>query len=182
MKFTPAAGLPGVWVVEPDVRRDARGFFFEAYSARFFKENGIGEVFVQDNHSLSRRGVLRGLHFQVEPHAQAKLVSVLRGSAFDVVVDIRKESGTFGRYATEVLSAENRKTVYIPKGFAHGFLALEDDTHFLYKVSDFYSPAGQRGILWNDPQIGIPWPAIEGGYLLSEKDKKNQTLETYRQS
>ena len=181
MKFVPTA-LPGVFVIEPDTLRDARGFFFEAYNTRFFKENGVEEVFVQDNHSLSRRGVLRGLHFQAEPHAQAKLVSVLCGKAFDVVVDLRKGSKTFGRYATEVLSAENRKMVYIPKGFAHGFLALEDDTHFLYKVSDFYSPASQGGILWSDQQIGVPWPTIDGGYVLSEKDQKNQTLETYRQS
>lgn len=181
MKFI-STGLPGVLVIEPDVCRDARGFFFEAYNTRFFRENGVEEVFVQDNHSLSRRGVLRGLHFQAAPYSQAKLVSVLCGRAFDVVVDIRKESKTFGRYTTEILSAENRKMVYIPKGFAHGFLSLENDTHFLYKVSDFYSPESQRGILWNDPRIGIPWPAVDGGYILSEKDKKNQTLETYRQS
>ena len=181
MKFTPTE-LPGVLVMDPDISRDPRGIFFEAYNSRLFKQNGIKEFFVQDNHSFSRRGVLRGLHFQVAPRAQAKLVSVLRGKAFDVVVDIRKGSKTFGRYATEILSAENRKMVYIPKGFAHGFLALEDDTRFLYKVSDFYSVDHQRGILWNDSRIGIPWPAISGGYILSEKDKKNPPLENYRSS
>ncbi len=175
MKFIPAK-IPDVIVIEPRVFEDGRGFFFESYRKDIFRKNGIHEDFIQDNHSLSRKGVLRGLHYQAEPKAQAKLVRVMRGEAFDVAVDIRKGSKTFGRYVGEVLSAKNKKTLYIPKGFAHGFLALEDDTEFVYQISDFYSPKDERGILWNDPLIGVEWPALKKGYILSEKDKKYPTL------
>jgi dTDP-4-dehydrorhamnose 3,5-epimerase len=175
MKFSRTA-IPDVILIEPQVFSDARGAFFECYHRDLFRQNGIAADFVQDNHSVSAKGVLRGLHYQVAPRAQAKLVRVVRGSAFDVVVDIRKGSRTFGRAACETLTAVNRKMFFIPPGFAHGFLALEDGTEFLYKVSDLYSPAHERGILWNDPALAIPWPTIEGGFLLSEKDTKNPAL------
>lgn len=171
MKFSKTA-IPDVLLIEPKVFSDARGSFFECYHRELFRENGIREEFVQDNHSMSAKGVLRGLHYQVPPRAQAKLVRVVRGSAFDVVVDLRKGSKTFGRHACETLSAENRKMLYIPPGFAHGFLALEDGTEFLYKVSTLYSPEHERGILWSDPALAIPWPKTGTGYALSEKDKQ----------
>lgn len=175
MKFLKTA-IPDVFVIEPKVFSDARGSFFESYHRELFRQNGIREEFVQDNHSVSAKGVLRGLHYQVPPRAQAKLVRAVRGAAFDVVVDLRKGSRTFGRHACETLSAENRKMLYIPPGFAHGFLALEEGTEFLYKVSDLYSPEHERGILWNDPALAIPWPKTGAGYALSEKDKKYPTL------
>ena len=175
MKFLKTA-LPGVLVIEPDIFTDSRGFFLESYQRELFRKNGITVDFVQDNHSASSRGVLRGLHYQVPPRAQAKLVRVVRGAAFDVVVDLRKDSKTFGRPACETLSAENRKMLYIPPGFAHGFLSLEEGTELLYKVSDLYSPEHERGILWSDPALAIPWPKTGAGYMLSEKDKKYPTL------
>ncbi len=171
MKFIQTK-IPDVIIIEPEVRGDARGFFFESYHKEIFSRQGIKLEFVQDNHSASAKGVLRGLHYQVEPRAQAKLVRVMRGEAFDVAVDVRKGSKTFGQYVGDTLSAENKKMLYIPPGFAHGFLALKDDTEFLYKVSDFYSPDHERGILWNDPAIGIEWPKLDVAYNLSERDKK----------
>ena len=149
MKFTRTA-LEGVLIIEPQVFEDGRGFFFETYRKEEFAKNGIAEEFVQDNHSRSAKGALRGLHYQVSPFAQAKLVRVTRGKAFDVVVDIREGSKTFGRYVSETLTAENKKMLYVPSGLAHGFLSLEDNTEFLYKVSKPYSPAHERGILWNE--------------------------------
>ncbi|MGH7198357.1 MAG: dTDP-4-dehydrorhamnose 3,5-epimerase [Candidatus Omnitrophota bacterium] len=175
MKFLKTT-LPDVLVIEPEVFSDQRGSFFESFNRELFRKNGISAEFVQDNHSVSARGVLRGLHYQVPPRAQAKLVRVVRGEAFDVVVDIRQNSNTFGRHACEILSAENRKMLYIPPGFAHGFLSLKEGTEFLYKVSDVYSPGHERGILWSDPALKLPWPKMEAGIVLSEKDKKYPPL------
>ena len=169
MKFTRLS-IPDVILIEPAVFEDARGFFFETYRQDLFAKNGIHENFVQDNHSRSAKGVLRGLHYQIEPKAQAKFLRVVRGEAFDVAVDIRKNSKTFGKYVSVVLSEENRKMLYIPAGFAHGFCVLKDQTEFLYMVSDFYSPEHERGIVWNDPTLNIDWPKMN--YTLSEKDKK----------
>ncbi len=171
MKFTPTV-LEGVFIIEPQVFEDGRGFFFESYRQEEFTKHGIKDVFTQDNHSRSAKGVLRGLHYQVPPMGQAKLVRVARGKAFDVVVDIRKGSKTFGRHVSEVLTAENKKMLYVPAGMAHGFLSLEDGTEFLYKVSNPYSPAHERGILWSDPEIGVAWPRLDTDYALSEKDQK----------
>lgn len=175
MRFTPSK-ISGVIIVEPKVFRDARGFFFETYHKKLFYKNGIRVDFVQDNHSLSSKGTLRGLHYQVAPRAQAKLVRVTRGKVYDVVVDLRKGSKTYGDHLGEILSAENRRMIFIPEGFAHGFLALEDPTEVLYKTSDFYSPEHERGILWNDPALGITWPKLGVRYQLSEKDKCNPVL------
>lgn len=173
MKLTPLE-IPAVILIEPRVFEDARGFFYESYREDLFAQHGIRERFVQDNHSKSGLGVLRGLHYQVAPRAQAKLVRVVRGSIFDVAVDIRRGSGTFGRYVGTVLSAGNRRMLYIPQGFAHGFCVLEDETEVLYKASDIYSPEHERGILWSDPAIGIDWPKME--FSLSDKDKKHPRL------
>ena len=175
MKFTRTA-IPDVLLIEPKVFEDPRGFFFESYSEPLFARQGITVRFVQDNHSRSAQGVLRGLHYQAEPKAQAKLVRTVRGRVFDVTVDLRKGSATFGRYVTAELSAENKYMIYIPPGFAHGFCVLEEGTEFFYKTSEVYSPEHERGILWNDPEIGIPWPKVKGGYLLSDKDRKLPTL------
>ncbi|MBI4432665.1 MAG: dTDP-4-dehydrorhamnose 3,5-epimerase [Candidatus Omnitrophica bacterium] len=175
MKFTPLE-IPEVILIEPQVFKDARGFFFEDYNQEVFQANGIHTPFIQDNHSLSRKGVIRGLHYQRPPKAQAKLVRVIRGQVFDVVVDIRKNSKTFGRFVATTLSAENRKMIYIPEGFAHGFCALEDGTEVLYKVSAAYSASHEQGLLWNDPALGIPWPSLNGSVILSEKDRCHPTL------
>ena len=175
MKFLET-DVTGVVIVEPEVFRDGRGFFFESYSKEIFSKNGIDTEFVQDNHSRSSKGVLRGLHYQIDPRAQAKLVRCVRGRVFDVIVDIRKGSKTFGRYVSNTLSAENKKMIYIPRGFAHGFLALEEDTEFLYKTSDVYSVKHERGILWNDPAIAIAWPPLDTDCLVSEKDRRHPLL------
>lgn len=156
---------------------DERGFFMETYSRRLFAENGIDADFVQDNHSLSRpKSVLRGLHFQRPPHAQAKLVRVLRGSIFDVAVDIREGSPTFSQWTGETLSAENGKQLYVPAGFAHGFLTLEPDTEVAYKVDDFYAPDCDAGIAWDDPDIAIDWPDTGSDIILSGKDREHGPL------
>ncbi len=162
-------------IVEPRVFEDPRGFFFESYQKALFAEHHLPAEFVQDNHSFSKKGILRGLHFQTEPKAQAKLMRVVRGAIFDVAVDIRENSPTFGRHVSAVLSAENKKMLYIPAGFAHGFLAL-DDAEVLYKASNVYSLQHERGILWNDPGLGIQWPKLDTPYLLSEKDQKYPTF------
>jgi dTDP-4-dehydrorhamnose 3,5-epimerase len=159
-----------VIVVEPAVHRDARGFFLETFSVPKYAAGGIADTFVQDNHSRSQRGVLRGLHYQLPPHAQGKLVRVVRGSAFDVAVDIRRGSPTFGRWAGVTLDAASHRQLWIPPGFAHGFLALEDDTHFLYKTTDYYARDCERAIAWDDPAIGIDWPALGSAPLLAAKD------------
>ena len=171
MKFTPTE-IPEVLLIEPKVFRDARGFFLEDYRKDAFAAQGLRADFVQDNHSLSLKGALRGLHYQVAPKAQAKLVRVVRGEVFDVVVDIRPGSKTFGRHVSEVLTAENKKMLFVPAGFAHGYLTLSDEAEFLYKVSAYYSPEHERGLRWDDPALGIRWPKLEAPYLFSEKDKK----------
>lgn len=175
MKFTRLT-LPELILIEPEIHGDARGAFWEWYRKDFYTENGIKEDFVQDNQSLSSKGVLRGLHWQVVPLVQAKLVRAVRGEIFDVAVDIRPASPTFGQWAGEVLSDRNKKVLYIPKGFAHGFLTLSDQAEVLYKVSNYYSPEHERGIAWNDPEIGIRWPDVGVKIIVSEKDKKNPSL------
>ena len=169
MKTTPLA-IPDVLLIEPKVFGDDRGFFYESFNQRAFAEaTGLDLCFVQDNHSKSGRNVLRGLHFQVAPHAQGKLVRVVAGEVFDVVVDIRQDSPTFGRWVGEVLSAENKRQLWIPPGFAHGFLVLSETAEFLYKTTDYYAPGCECGIVWNDPLLAIDWP-LAGGPLLSARD------------
>lgn len=156
-------GIKGLCVVEPALHGDSRGYFMETYNARDMKEAGLDYLFVQDNQSCSTKGVLRGLHFQKQ-FPQTKLVRVIRGTVFDVAVDIRKDSPTYGKYHGEILSEENKKQFLIPKGFAHGFLVLSDIAEFCYKCDDFYHPADEGGIAWNDPEIGIKWPEVIGDY------------------
>lgn len=169
--------IEGVVIVEPKVFGDERGYFMESYSERDFEAHtGLKVRFVQDNESCSKRGVLRGLHFQKEPYAQAKLVRVVRGRVLDVAVDIRPESPTFGKYVMTELSGDNHRQMFIPKGFAHGYVVLEDDTVFQYKCDEYYHPEAEGGIAWNDPQIGIEWPIAEGEVILSEKDKNRPLL------
>jgi dTDP-4-dehydrorhamnose 3,5-epimerase len=163
--------LNGVLLITPRVFRDERGFFLESWNQRAFDEAVGGPVaFVQDNHSRSVRGVLRGLHYQTEPMAQAKLITVMRGMIFDVAVDIRRDSPTFGQWVGEVLSDESREMLWIPDGFAHGFLVLSDFADVVYKTTNFYSPAHERCIRWNDPDLGIAWPVGEDAPLVSAKD------------
>jgi dTDP-4-dehydrorhamnose 3,5-epimerase len=155
-----ATAIPEVLLIEPRVFGDERGFFFESFNQRAFDDAvGTHVEFVQDNHSKSSRGVLRGLHFQLAPKAQGKLVRVVQGAVFDVAVDIRKGSKTCGQWVGEILSAENKKQLWIPAGFAHGFLTLSDTAEFLYKTTDFYSPEHERCIRWDDPTLNIQWPA-----------------------
>ena len=169
MKATPLA-IPEVILFEPTIFTDERGFFFESFNHKKFEEAvGYGVNFVQDNHSKSTKGVLRGLHYQLPPMAQGKLVRVTQGEVFDVAVDIRKDSPTFGKWVGEKLSAENKKQLWIPEGFAHGFLTLSDTAEFLYKVTNYYSTEYEQCIVWNDVDIGIAWNIFEG-VLLSSKD------------
>ncbi len=170
MTFTPAP-LEGILVIEPPVHADPRGRFIETYRRDLFAKNGVTSEFVQDNQSRSAKGVLRGLHYQKAPFGQAKIVRVAYGSVFDVVVDLRRASPTFGRSFSVTLSAGNAKMLFIPAGFAHGFLSLEDDTEFVYKVSAFHSPDHERGVRWNDPSLGIRWPQPEGEIYVSERDR-----------
>lgn len=174
MKITPTP-LQGALVLEPDVFGDERGFFMESFNRRELAEQaGITADFVQDNHSRSGRGVLRGLHYQIlQP--QGKLVRVVAGSVFDVMVDLRRRSPTFGRWHGVELSAANRRMVWVPPGFAHGFLTLSDSADFLYKTTDYYAPQHQRAVLWNDPAIGIDWP-LDGTPILSDKDRDAEPL------
>jgi dTDP-4-dehydrorhamnose 3,5-epimerase len=170
--------IDGVLVLEPKVFGDARGFFFESFNAKDFAQStGFDVEFVQDNHSKSAKGVLRGLHYQVQ-HAQGKLVRVTHGAVFDVVVDIRQGSSTFGQWFGQELSAENKKQIWIPAGLAHGFLVTSESAEFLYKTTDYYHPEFERSILWNDPAIGIDWPLhlIDGQPLLAAKDAAAQLL------
>ncbi len=162
--------LKDALLIKPKVFRDERGFFLESYSKKVFQENGVDCDFIQDNHSLSvAKGVLRGVHFQNNPMAQAKLVRVVRGKVFDAIVDLRPESPTFGRWQGFELSAENFLMLFVPRGFGHGFCTLEENTEFVYKVDNYYSPEHDSGIVWNDPDLKIAWP-IENP-VLSEKDK-----------
>ena len=162
--------IDGLLVIEPKVFADERGFFMESFKASDFAAFGITQNFVQDNHSKSRKGVIRGLHFQRAPYAQGKLVRVTHGCAWDVAVDLRKGSPTFGTWCAVELSADNHLLFWIPEGFAHGFLALEDDTELLYKCTAEYNPTSDGGIRWNDPDIGVAWPQIGVSPLLSTKD------------
>ncbi|WP_088834213.1 dTDP-4-dehydrorhamnose 3,5-epimerase [Paenibacillus tyrfis] len=167
--------LKGVVIVEPAVFGDNRGFFMESYNSEKFKKLGIDYDFAQDNHSLSvETGVLRGLHYQLNPKAQTKLVRVAAGAIYDVAVDIRKGSPTFGQWVGVILSAGNKRQLLVPKGFAHGFCTLVPNTEVLYKVDEFYSPEHDRGIVWNDPALGIDWPTANP--ILSDKDGKHPVL------
>jgi dTDP-4-dehydrorhamnose 3,5-epimerase len=184
MRLTQTA-LPGVVIAEPTLFRDDRGWFCESWNQTRFNDAlaqlGLPapRAFVQDNHSCSKAGVLRGLHYQLAPHAQGKLVRVVQGAAFDVAVDIRRGSPTFGRWAGAWLTAANARQLWIPEGFAHGFLALEDDTHFLYKTTDVYAKAAERSLHWDDATIGIHWPlaALAGPPLVAAKDSQAPRLE-----
>lgn len=186
-------GIEGLCVITPTVHGDSRGYFVETYNERDLAEYGINVKFVQDNQSMSVKGVLRGLHFQID-HPQCKLVRTIRGVVFDVVVDLRTDSATYGKWHGEILSAENKKQFLIPAGFAHGFLVLSDEAEFCYKVNDFWHPNDEGGIAWNDPGIGIVWPEVCGEYkgsasaegytlkdgtplVLSEKDQRWGRLE-----
>ncbi|QNK71059.1 dTDP-4-dehydrorhamnose 3,5-epimerase [Variovorax sp. PAMC26660] len=175
MKVTPTA-IPDVLVIEPKVFGDARGFFFESFNQKAF-DDAVGKhvEFVQDNHSRSVKGVLRGLHYQIQ-QPQGKLVRVVRGAVLDVVVDIRRKSPTFGQWVSQELSEENHKQFWVPKGFAHGFLVLSDTADFLYKTTDYYSPANERCIAWDDPEIAIVWPDLKTDFVLSAKDQSGKRL------
>ena len=169
--------IPGVKIIEPQVFGDARGWFVEQYNAERYKAAGIDADFVQDNESFSSKGVVRGLHWQAAPHTQAKLVRVVRGAVWDVAVDIRKGSPTFGKHVAVNLSAENRRQIFVPRGFAHGFIVLEDDTLFCYKCDNFYCPTADRGVRFDDPALGIAWPDIGFPLTLSEKDRRHPMLD-----
>lgn len=174
MKATSLA-IPDVLLIEPKVFGDERGFFYESYNERAFAAAvGDGVAFVQDNHSRSVKGVLRGLHYQIE-QAQGKLVRVVQGSVFDVAVDIRKSSATFGQWVGAILTDENKHQLWVPPGFAHGFLVLSDTAEFLYKTTDYYAPEHERCIAWNDPDLNIDWP-LEAAPTLSVKDGQGQSL------
>lgn len=176
MKITPLA-IPDILLIEPVRHGDARGFFSETYSRNALAEAGFDGDFVQDNHSLSgRRGVVRGLHFQTPPYAQDKLLRVTRGAMLDVAVDIRRGSPTFGRHVAIELSADNWRQLLVPKGFAHGFQTLTEDCEVLYKVSAYYAPAAERGLLWNDPALGIDWPLTGEAAFLNARDGGWPTL------
>lgn len=169
--------IPDVLILEPKVFGDDRGFFFESFNQKVFEDAvGYKVDFIQDNHSKSTEGVLRGLHFQLPPFAQAKLVRCVVGEVFDVAVDIRKSSPTFGHWVGVHLSAENKRQLWIPEGFAHGFLVLSETAEFVYKTTNYYSPTHDRGIVWNDPSIGIKWPELVAKPLLSDKDIKQPLL------
>ena len=177
--------IKNLLLIEPKVFKDSRGFFMESYNYNTFKELGIDNIFVQDNISKSSKGVLRGLHFQKDEYAQAKLVYVLRGAVLDITVDLRETSETFGKYVAVELNDKNKRMLLIPRGFAHGFLTLEDDTEFIYKCDNFYNPKSEVGIIWNDTDLNIDWNLDkynikEEELIISEKDKKNITFKEYR--
>ena len=171
-----ATEIPDVLIIEPKVFADARGYFCEIYNESRYREAGIAATFVQDNESCSTKGVIRGLHWQAAPHTQAKLVRVIRGAVWDIAVDIRKGSPTFGKSVAVTLSAANRRQLYIPRGFAHGFIVLEDDTLFGYKCDSLYCPAADRGLRFDDPALGIVWPEVGVPLTLSEKDREHPLL------
>ncbi|MCC7355873.1 MAG: dTDP-4-dehydrorhamnose 3,5-epimerase [Anaerolineae bacterium] len=172
--------IPGLVLIEPRVFADERGFFLERYNRRIFQEHGIHIDFVQDNHSHSIGRVLRGLHFQIPPFAQDKLVWAIQGEVFDVAVDLRKGSPSYGKWAGVILSGENKRMLLIPKGFAHGFVALSPTVDFIYKTSNFYSAAHDRGLIWNDPDLAIAWPVSDP--ILSEKDRRLPALRSLSDS
>jgi dTDP-4-dehydrorhamnose 3,5-epimerase len=175
MKFLDTS-LPGVKIIEPVVYGDPRGFFMETFQALRFAEAGLPTEFVQDNHSGSQRGILRGLHYQIR-QTQGKLVRVVRGEIFDVAVDLRRSSASFGKWEGVILSAKNHRQLWIPPGFAHGFYVLSDWAEVVYKTTDYYAPQWERTLLWNDPQVGIGWPLIGGAApRISEKDEQGKTL------
>ena len=174
-------GIEGLYEITPTVFGDSRGYFMETYNLNDMKENGLDMVFVQDNQSMSSKGVLRGLHFQKQ-YPQGKLVRVIKGEVFDVAVDLRKGSPTFGQWHGVYLSEENNKQFYISEGFAHGFLVLSQTAEFCYKCTDFYRPGDEGGLIWNDPDIGIQWPHVDVPILLSDKDKTQPTLKEYLES
>jgi len=176
VKVTPTA-IPEVLIIEPKVFGDARGFFFESFNQKAFDE-AIGRHvdFVQDNHSRSAKGVLRGLHYQIQ-QPQGKLVRVVSGAVFDVAVDIRRSSVTFGKWVGVELSEQNQRQLWVPEGFAHGFLVLTETADFLYKTTDYYAPAYERSVMWNDPAIGIDWPDVSVAVQLSAKDQASVALE-----
>jgi len=172
--------IEGLKVIMPAVHGDSRGYFMETYQYEDFKAAGIPEIFVQDNQSASRRGVLRGLHFQIE-HPQDKLVRVIKGEVFDVAVDLRRGSKTFGKWYGTILSEENKKQLFVPKGFAHGFLVLSDYAEFCYKCSDYYHPGDEGGLAYNDPDIGVEWPIPEDMELIfSDRDTKWSGIREYK--
>lgn len=172
--------IPDVLIFEPKVFGDERGFFFESFNHKLFEEAvGYPVTFVQDNHSKSSKGVLRGLHYQLPPHAQGKLVRCVAGEVFDVAVDIRKSSPTFGQWVGVHLSGENKRQLWIPEGFAHGFVTLTETAEFLYKTTNYYAPASDRGIVWNDTKISIQWPELGCELLTSSKDKLAMTFDEY---
>ena len=163
--------IPDVKLIEPDVFEDERGFFYESFNQKKFNEAiGLDILFVQDNHSKSSKGVLRGLHYQEAPFAQGKLVRVIAGEVFDVSVDVRKDSSTYGQWVAEVLSGENKKQLWIPEGFAHGFLTLSNEAEFLYKTTDFYNKESEKSIHWKNNEFNIDWPEVEERVLTSKKD------------
>ncbi len=176
-------GIEGLKVIEPAVFGDARGYFMETYNYQDFAEAGIDCTFVQDNQSASKKGVLRGLHFQID-YPQDKLVRVISGEVFDVAVDLREGSRTFGKWYGVLLTAENKKQFFVPKNFAHGFIVLSDRAEFCYKVTDFYHPNDEGGILWNDEELGVEWPMPEGmgagDLILSDKDKVQKSFAEYK--
>ena len=178
MKVVPTEALPDVLVVEPTVYRDPRGFFVESYHGPRYRQAGIDVTFVQDNQSRSVKGTLRGLHWQVAPRPQAKLVRVVDGEILDVAVDVREGSPTFGRWAAVTLSSENFRQLFVPVGFAHGFLVLSEQADIEYKCSDIYDPAAERGLMWNDPAIGIDWPITDP--ILSERDQGHPPFSALR--
>ena len=174
------ANIEGVFIIEPKVFGDSRGYFFESFNAREFKEKtGLDVTFVQDNESRSHYGVLRGLHFQLPPFAQSKLVRCVRGRVLDVAVDIRKGSPTYGRSVSCELTGENHRQIFIPKGFAHGFAVLSEDAVFQYKCDEFYHPEAEGAIAWNDPEIGIEWTVPEADVILSAKDRNHPLLKEF---
>ncbi|CAL2103448.1 dTDP-4-dehydrorhamnose 3,5-epimerase [Tenacibaculum sp. 190130A14a] len=171
--------IPDVIIIEPRVFKDERGFFFESFNQKIFEENIMRVDFIQDNESKSTRGVLRGLHFQKPPYTQAKLVRCIQGEVLDVAVDMRKESPTYGKYVSVLLSEENKKQVFIPRGFAHGYIVLSEEALFAYKVDNVYAPKHDTGIQWNDPDLNIDWKIIEKDIILSEKDKNLGSLKEF---
>lgn len=179
-------GIEGLYIIEPSLHGDSRGYFMETYNYNDMKEHGLGMVFVQDNQSKSTKGVLRGLHYQIK-HPQGKLVRVIKGRVYDVAVDIRPSSPTYGKWYGIELTEDNRKEFYISPGFAHGFLVLSDEAEFVYKCTDFYHPEDEGGIAWNDPSLSIEWPGLENGVMedgtplnLSEKDKSHPFFNTLK--